>query len=72
MTLVVVILFEGLSMGVLMVFHCMNFKHGGLLKSGEDAEEQPYASIKPGELHYFTDTEIEAAYKADEEINYLI
>ena len=29
---IVVLLFEGASMGVLMLFHCINFKQGSLLK----------------------------------------
>ena len=44
MTLISVWLLEGLSMGVLMIFHLRNFKYGSLFSSRK--KERPYASIK--------------------------
>ena len=46
-------------MGVLMLFHCMNFKNGSLLKSQSEGAEQPYATIMPGELHRFDTEELD-------------
>ena len=64
MTYASVYLFEGASMGVLMLYHCLNFKQGRLLKSQADQDPQ-YVSIMPGEYHFFTDQEIEAHSLAD-------
>ena len=52
-------------MGVLMLFHCVNFKIGGFFSSQEETEPS-YASIMPGEYHFFTDDEIDAHSLADE------
>ena len=62
---IVVLLFEGASMGVLMLFHCMNFRQGSLLSSRKEEEPQ-YASIMPGEYHFFPDEEVDAHSLADE------
>ena len=51
-----VYLFEGVSLGVLMVFHLINFKY----RSRTLTSEQPYISIFPGEYYYFTDAELDA------------
>ena len=59
---IIVWLFEGLSMGVLMAFHWVNFKHGSLLSIHKEGE---YASIMPGEYHFFTDSEVDAHSLAD-------
>ena len=64
MAFVIVYLLEGVSMGVLMAFHCYNFKSGSLLASQRD-KEPSYASIKLGEYHFFTDEEIDAHSLAD-------
>ena len=55
-------------MGVLMIFHCINFKQGKLLRrsrEGKEDEHAEYASIMPDEYHFFTDQEIEAHSLAD-------
>ena len=66
LSLVLVWLLEGVSMGVLMVFHLLNFKSGSLLRSrDEDEEEVPFASIKLGEYHFFTNEEVDAHSLAD-------
>ena len=62
MIYIVVFMFEGVSMGVLMVFHWVNFKHGSLFSSHKEGE---YASIMPGEYHFFTDSEVDAHSLAD-------
>ena len=58
-----VYLFEGVSMGVLMMFHAVNFKHGTLLadQQAELAED----SIVEEKLHHFSDSEIDAHSLAD-------
>ena len=52
----IVWLIEGLSMGVLMLFHCLNFSGGSLLKTRKRTpeDEQLYATIMPQEYHFFT------------------
>ena len=60
MTYLVIIMLEGASMGILMAFHFVNFKHGTLLSSQQDCDGGPaYASIKLGEYHFFTDEEVD-------------
>ena len=63
-TYVTVYLVEGASMGVLMLFHCKNFSQGSLFKSHGE-EVAPYASIMPGEYHFFPDEEVDAHSLAD-------
>ena len=58
MTWAVVFLLEGVSMGVLMGFHRVNFKTGSLFIS---SDKQPsYAVIKLGEYHRFATEEVDA------------
>ena len=49
-------------MGVLMIFHIINFKRGSSILSSKD---EPYASIMPGEYHFFPDSEVDAYSLAD-------
>ena len=53
MTGVIVWVFEGLSMGCLMLFHYLNFRDGSLFSSNKKKKEPEYASILPGEYHRF-------------------
>ena len=62
MTGVIVWLFEGLSMGCLMLFHYVNFQEGSLFSS----KEPEYASILPGEYHRFDTEEVNAHSSAEE------
>ena len=64
MTYATVLLFEGASMGVLMLFHYQNFRQGSLLSTRKEVKPE-YASIMPGEYHFFTDAEVEAHSLAD-------
>ena len=57
-------LFEGASMGVLMVFHCINFSNGRLFTQKE-VEEPSYASVMPGEYHRFDTEEVDAESVSD-------
>ena len=57
-----VFLLEGVSMGVLMGFHYVNFRSGSLL--AKDLAPK-YASIKMGEYHFFRDSEVDAHSLAD-------
>ena len=52
-----VCLFEGASMGVLMMFHLINFQQDHSILS---QKEEMHASIKSDELHFFPDGEVEA------------
>ena len=67
MTGFVVQIFEGTSMGVLMLFHCINFKNGSLFTTLE-TEEQSFALILPGEYFFFPDEEVDAVNLADRSI----
>ena len=49
--------FEGASMGVLMLFHMVNFKTGTLLSIGQ--LEPPYATVRLGEYHRFDTSEVD-------------
>ena len=62
----IVLFFEGASMGVLMIFHCMNFK----LFSSQDKEDL-YASIMPGEYILFTSEDLDTS-KLRDESSYLL
>ena len=64
LALVLVWLFEGASLGALMIFHLVNFREGRLLSDPES--RQTCISIAKEELHYFTNAEIEAHNLADE------
>ena len=68
MILVIILLIEGLSMGVLMAFHYVNFKNGSLLKEDEQ-EGSTYASIMPNEYHRFDTDEVDA-HSMDENSSY--
>ena len=58
---------EGVSMGVLMVFHFKNFKQGSLFKSRKEVKEDPtYASVMLGEYHRFDTKEVDANSLADQ------
>ena len=59
MVIIAVYMLEGVSMGVLMIFHLKNFSQGSLLSS-QDNEERPYASIFLGEYHRFDTEEVDA------------
>ena len=63
-TYVTVYLVEGASMGVLMLFHCQNFRQGSLFSTRKKVTPE-YASIMLGEYHFFTDAEVEAHSLAD-------
>ena len=67
MTLVIIFLFEGLSLGVLMLFHCINFKQGNLFssKQREEEDEVSFIAIMPGEYHFFSDESVDAHSLAD-------
>ena len=66
MTEVLVVLFEGLSLGVLMLFLCLNFEHVSLFASKQKEKEQvPYIAIMPGEYHFFSDESVDAHSLAD-------
>ena len=54
MTLNIVYLFEGVSMGVLMAFHFFNFKTSRSILSLKGQE--PYASIMPSEYNFLSDS----------------
>ena len=70
MTVVSVFLLEGSSMGVLMLFHCINFKHGSLLASKRRKERDvSYIAIMPGEYHFFSDESVDAHSLADKSSN---
>ena len=69
MSCVLIFLFEGLSMGVLMMFHCINFKRGSLLASKKQEGEVACITIMPGEYHFFSDESIEAHNLADKSSN---
>ena len=70
MTGVLVYLFEGFSLGVLMLFHCLNFKHGSLFASKQkQVKEKSYISIMPGEYHFFSDESVDAHSLADKSSN---
>ena len=60
---VVVWLFEGVSMGVLMAFHFVNFRLSRSLLSDKEPE---YASIMPDEYHRFATEEVDAETSNDE------
>ena len=62
LALIIVWLLEGVSMGILMVFHFKNFKHGSLLAS---QDEPSYATVRLSEYHRFTSEEINAVNLAD-------
>lgn len=64
-SIIIVFLFEGVSMGVLMAFHWINFKTGSLFSSNDD-KEPSYASIMKEEYHFFSDAEVDAHSLADE------
>ena len=51
-------------MGILVAFHCVNFRSGSLLTSRKD-QEPSYASIKLGEYYFFTNEEVDAHSLAD-------
>ena len=55
----IVYVLEGVSIGVLMMFHFINFKHGTLLRS--DTVAPRVAKISKDQVHWFTDSEIDAA-----------
>ena len=57
MTWLTVYLLEGASMGVLMVFHFLNFKSGTLLPQTDESLE--YITVRWDECHVFSTTEIE-------------
>ena len=57
MTEEIVWLFEGVSMGMLMIFHFVNFKQGTLLS--KTATELPEVLIMPEEFHLFTNEEVD-------------
>ena len=57
MTEIVVFLFEGASLGVLMLYHLVNFQHGRLFTSREE-DKKPYTLISSTEFFIFTDDEV--------------
>ena len=51
-------------MGTLMLFHMVNFRQDtASILSGKEVET--YASIMPGEYHFFPDEEVDAVSLAD-------
>ena len=65
MTVVLIFLFEGLSLGVLMLFHCINFQQGNLFASRQREEEASFIAIMPGEYHFSSDESLDAYSLAD-------
>ena len=54
---IIVFLFEGTSMGVMMLFHSINFQQGRLLTSKDEAKK-PYTMISHKEFYFFPDEEV--------------